>query len=488
MDNLWSSISGHRALILGDTSLDFAQQVAGRFDDVVVVGDFPRLNGPPTDLSPIINARRADVEQPPLPWDPGFFDGLFALNFLFRRLNWQSWLDEGLRVLQPRGKLLLVEPYPKFRRSSGCEREVASLWRDFMDQIPTATARELISPDEIAFRLKNGDIHHIRTYNRLDVLGTDAENWLPTSQVRHAFLNRVLLPLKTRVPGGQAANTVAKLSDTFQSCSELELPVKTFSAMKRRTKPAILTPVLDRQEQTEITSEHEPKIPQPSASQIPAEPEDVEPWKTIWKQSPNSVTDEDLLAIVIEDAGITDTLRKTCRHMLKQYGTVALSRETTPKKLAKSFGLNRQQAIRLVSAFELGRRFLTTPNSHDVVLLDSDDVFKYLRKMGSLKKEQLRGLFLDARGKLLLDDVLALGSLTTSTVNPRDVFAPALKSYASAVILAHNHPSGDTKPSTEDIHLTKQLKQAGDSLGVELVDHIIIAGKSYLSMAEQKLL
>jgi DNA repair protein RadC len=94
----------------------------------------------------------------------------------------------------------------------------------------------------------------------------------------------------------------------------------------------------------------------------------------------------------------------------------------------------------------------------------------------------------DARGKLLLDDVLAMGSLTTSTVHPRDVFVPALECAATAVILAHNHPSGDPKPSPEDIHLTKQLKEAGQLMGIDLVDHIIISGSSFVSMSDLKLL
>jgi len=174
--------------------------------------------------------------------------------------------------------------------------------------------------------------------------------------------------------------------------------------------------------------------------------------------------------------------------MIGQYGSVALARETVPRKLVEEFKIARRQAIRLVAAFELGRRFLSPIRQQEVVLNNSDDVFKYLHDLGNLKKEHLRGLYLDARGNLLLDEVLALGTLTTSTVHGRDVFLPALKCYASAIILAHNHPSGDPEPSPEDVLLTKKVREAGRILGIELVDHIVVAGQSYVSMTDKKLI
>lgn len=113
------------------------------------------------------------------------------------------------------------------------------------------------------------------------------------------------------------------------------------------------------------------------------------------------------------------------------------------------------------------------------------DVFQYLKTMRSLKKEHLHGLYLDCRNRVIYDEVISIGTLTSNIVHPREVFRPAIEHSAAAVIVAHNHPSGDPHPSEEDIKATGRLKEAGKILSIPLLDHVIIADEGYYSLQEQ---
>lgn len=113
------------------------------------------------------------------------------------------------------------------------------------------------------------------------------------------------------------------------------------------------------------------------------------------------------------------------------------------------------------------------------------DAFNYLKDMRELPKEHLRGLYLNSRYRLVHDEVISIGTLTSNIIHPREVFRPALEYSAVAVILAHNHPSGSTKPSKEDIEITEQLIGAGKILGVDLLDHIIITKNKFASIPAQ---
>ena len=112
--------------------------------------------------------------------------------------------------------------------------------------------------------------------------------------------------------------------------------------------------------------------------------------------------------------------------------------------------------------------------------------FEHLKGMGHLQKEQLRGLYLNSRFQVIHEEIISIGSLTANIVHPREVFQPALEYGAVAVIVAHNHPSGFLEPTEADIEATDQLFEAGRVLGVELLDHLIIAGDTYKSCGGEK--
>jgi DNA repair protein RadC len=113
-----------------------------------------------------------------------------------------------------------------------------------------------------------------------------------------------------------------------------------------------------------------------------------------------------------------------------------------------------------------------------------EDVFKYLADMQKLTKEQFRGLYLNTRNRLIHDEVISIGSLNLSVVHPREVFRPAVEFGAAAIILAHNHPSGEPEPSDEDVKVTKQMLEAGKMMEIEVLDHLIIGDEKYVSLKE----
>lgn len=139
-----------------------------------------------------------------------------------------------------------------------------------------------------------------------------------------------------------------------------------------------------------------------------------------------------------------------------------------------------------MACFELSRRLLQ--NKQSALLLSPQDVWDQLKDVRDNKKEHFVIFFLDARNQEIKHETVSVGSLNASLVHPREVFEPAVRHLAAQVVLAHNHPSGDPSPSTEDSEITKQLVNAGKLLGIEVKDHVIVGKTNYFSFKEHKLL
>jgi DNA repair protein RadC len=169
---------------------------------------------------------------------------------------------------------------------------------------------------------------------------------------------------------------------------------------------------------------------------------------------------------------------------LQEYGTKAIGHELQPARLAESADIPLTKACQLIAGFELGRRFYATQAGRPVQVRNARQAHSYLKPMGSYQKEQLRGLYLNSRYQVIHDEVISVGSLTANIVHPREVFKPAMERAAVAVIVAHNHPSGRLEPTRADIEITEQLITAGEILGIELLDHLVLAGTKFTSILE----
>jgi DNA repair protein RadC len=155
--------------------------------------------------------------------------------------------------------------------------------------------------------------------------------------------------------------------------------------------------------------------------------------------------------------------------------------------LGEVCGLNQDQAERLAASFQLGRAAERARMGEHPVLKRPGDVARFLApELRGLEVETFQALVLDARHRLKARVEVSRGTLTMAPVHPREVFAPALRLAGAAVLVAHNHPSGDPKPSPEDIEVTARLVEAGRIVGVPLLDHLVCAGEHWVSLRESK--
>lgn len=205
------------------------------------------------------------------------------------------------------------------------------------------------------------------------------------------------------------------------------------------------------------------------------------PRARLLRQGPDSLTDSELVAVVL---GGTGRAAQQVADRLAEPGAAQLA--LTPlEELLRTRGLGPARAASLVAAFELGRR-ATAPTGPSVA--SPEEAYWLLHDMVDLRKEHFRALYLDARRRLLQSETVSIGTLTSSLVHPREVFQPAITHSAAAVVVAHNHPSGDPEPSPEDLALTRRLRQAGEILGIEVLDHLVIGNRRFVSLKERGVL
>lgn len=206
------------------------------------------------------------------------------------------------------------------------------------------------------------------------------------------------------------------------------------------------------------------------------------------KKGPSSLSDAELLAVVIGRGNKEENAVDMSNRVLRSNNFDKLT-TLSFHELDKEFE-NQVPAMKIQAMFEIFRRtnklckkgFKTKINT-------AQDVFNYfVDDLQNKKKEQFYALFLDTKNKIIGEELISVGTLNTSLMHPREVFNPAIKASANSLVLVHNHPSGDVKPSKEDIEITKKLETAGSLLGISVVDHVIVGKNSYMSFKDQDLI
>jgi DNA repair protein RadC len=188
-----------------------------------------------------------------------------------------------------------------------------------------------------------------------------------------------------------------------------------------------------------------------------------------------------LLSLVIGAPDVAQSL-------VRSRGLPALA-DLTPSAWRQERGIGKANANRLSAVFELGRRVYCTPEEAARPRLTRPaDVFKHVRHIGALKKEHLLGLYLDAQNGLTHMETVSVGSLNTTRTHPREILHPAIVHLAFGFILAHNHPSGSLDPSDEDIAFSRSVQRAGEVVGIELYDHLIVTASGFTSLRERGVL
>lgn len=209
------------------------------------------------------------------------------------------------------------------------------------------------------------------------------------------------------------------------------------------------------------------------------------PRERLLERGAAALSDVDLLTVVLGSGFRGLDSGDTARLLLAE-GLAALSSRGAAE-LARIPGIKAAKAARLAAAVELGRRLFAREDPEaPPSVRGPEDVVRLVRSIRRARKEHFVALFLNARHQVIKQETISIGTLNASLVHPREVFQPAVGESAAAVILAHNHPSGDPSASEEDVQLTGRLVQAGRIMGIEVLDHIIVSAHSWLSMKSKQ--
>jgi DNA repair protein RadC len=213
-------------------------------------------------------------------------------------------------------------------------------------------------------------------------------------------------------------------------------------------------------------------------------PRDERPRERLARHGASSLASRELLAALLGTGArglsaleLADTLLCSGLHHLASRSL---------RELETVRGLGRAKATRLLAGLELGARLASGDGAEPVALQSPSDAARYLLPRYSSRPVETFGLLaLDARHRLRCEAVVSVGSLTASLVHPREVFQEAVVSRAAALVLFHNHPSGDPEPSSEDLALTRRLAAAGSLMGIEVLDHVVLGAGRYVSLKER---
>jgi DNA repair protein RadC len=217
-------------------------------------------------------------------------------------------------------------------------------------------------------------------------------------------------------------------------------------------------------------------------------PVDERPRERLARAGEGALSTAELLAIILRTGvGGENVLAMATRLLSKYSGLPGLARASFAELEAEK-GLGKAKTAQLKAALELGRRMLlVAPEDHFVVRSPTDVAQLLMAEMSHLEQEHFRVLYLDTRNRLMGIETIYVGSLNASHVRVSEVFRDAVKRNCAAIIVVHNHPSGDPSPSPEDVGVTRQLVAAGKLLDIEVLDHLIVGQQRFVSLRERGL-
>lgn len=220
--------------------------------------------------------------------------------------------------------------------------------------------------------------------------------------------------------------------------------------------------------------------------------EQERPYEKCMNLGPTVLSDAELLSVIIRTGTkgekALDLSKKILNHSENNRGLLGMMHLST-YELMQLKGIGKVKAIQITCIVELSRRIAKTTAFKGFKLTSPSSVADYfMEDMRHEEREQLILLLMNGKNKLLHETILSRGTVNASLVSPREIFIEALRYQAVSVMLIHNHPSGDPTPSKEDILVTRRVKEAGNLIGISLIDHIIIGDNRYVSLKEQGIL
>ena len=206
------------------------------------------------------------------------------------------------------------------------------------------------------------------------------------------------------------------------------------------------------------------------------------PRERLRKYGPESLSNEELLSIILKTGTKNKSVKELSNNILKKINNITELKDISIYSLNEIPGIGLVKGITLKAAIELGRRVYQKNNNSKIKLNSSDLIYDYIKnRLINEKQEHFIAIYLDTKKYLIEDKLLFIGTLNNSTVHPREIFKYAYLASASSIICVHNHPSNDVLPSKEDILFTKKIVEIGKIQGINVIDHIIVGNNNYYS-------
>ncbi|AIQ31927.1 MULTISPECIES: RadC family protein [Paenibacillus] len=215
-------------------------------------------------------------------------------------------------------------------------------------------------------------------------------------------------------------------------------------------------------------------------------PHEERPRERMMHYGAESLSQAELLAILLRTGAQSESAIHIAQRLLGITGGLRGLADLSIEELTTIKGIGPAKAVQLKAGIELGRRMANSRLTEPVIIRSPQDAAEILtEQLRYLQKEHFICLFLNTKNHVIAQETLSMGSLNASIVHPREVFRAAMKCSSAAIICAHNHPSGDPTPSPEDISLTSRLIQAGEIVGIDVLDHLVIGDSSFVSLKEK---
>ncbi len=217
-------------------------------------------------------------------------------------------------------------------------------------------------------------------------------------------------------------------------------------------------------------------------------PTNQRPRERLMSVGERAVSNSELIAIILRTGSGGESVLRLAERLLSQFRDLPGLSQATLEELQMVTGVGPAKAVEIKAALELGRRLTAvTPEERPKVIAPADAANLLMSEMSLLEQEHLRVILLDTRNQVLAVPTVYIGSLNTSVVRIAELFRPAIRRNAAAIIVVHNHPSGDPSPSPEDVRVTREINKAGKLLNIELLDHIVIGHQRFVSLKERGL-
>lgn len=215
-------------------------------------------------------------------------------------------------------------------------------------------------------------------------------------------------------------------------------------------------------------------------------PKEDRPRERMLKIGSTHLSNQELLAILLGSGTKASSVMDLSNRVLMHFEGIKLLSDATIEELTAIRGIGPAKGVVILAAIEIGKRMNQyKPNDRYIIRSPEDGADYVMEEMRSLAQEHFVVLFLNTKNQIIHRQTIFIGSLNASIVHPREIYREAVKRSAASIICAHNHPSGDPTPSQEDIHVTRRLVESGKMIGIELLDHLIIGDRKFISLKEK---